>query len=70
MKISELIRLLETQKQAFGDIEVTMQATLLSNGYSTTNNHAMPDVFESTVESVIKKEGGKLGDRLKLTWKM
>ena len=70
MKISELITLLEIQKTEFGDLEVTMQATLLSNGYSTTNNHAMPDVFESTIEKSIKKEGGKLGDRLELTWKM
>ena len=70
MKISQLIKHLEIQQQTLGDLEVTMQATLLSNGYSATNSPAMPDVFESTIETSIKKDGGKLGERLKLTWKM
>ena len=70
MKISQLIKHLEIQQQTLGDLEVTMQATLLSNDYSATNSPTMPDVFESTVEKSIKKDGGKLGDRLELTWKM
>lgn len=70
MKISELIRLLEIQKTEFGDLEVTMQATLLSNGYSATNSPDMPDVSEITVEKSIKKDGDKFCERLELTWKM
>ena len=69
MKISELITLLETAKLKHGDIEVTMQGTTLQDGFSATNTTAMPDVFESTVESsMLYDKADILGKRLRLFW--
>ncbi|TKB53317.1 hypothetical protein [Ferrimonas aestuarii] len=66
MKISQLIALLEQQQEQLGDVEVTMQATLLPDGYCAAGNVA--DVFESTVESVQELDEGRLGMRLRLFW--
>ena len=68
MKISKLIAVLQAQQAKLGDVEVTMQATLLSDGFSATNTKTMPDVFESTVENVIAKSDGELGQRVRLYW--
>ena len=40
MLISELIEMLEFRKKKLGDIEVTMQGTLLKDGFSTCNSEA------------------------------
>lgn len=68
MRISELIAMLEMEKSRVGDVEVTMQATMLSDGFSASGSASMPDVFESTVETAICKQDGKLGKRLRLYW--
>ena len=53
MKISDLIAELEFMKLKHGNIEVTMQGTLLKDGYSQNDSGIMPDVFESPVETLI-----------------
>jgi hypothetical protein len=53
MLISELIEQLNGQMERHGDLEVTMKGTLLSEGFSQTNNKNFPDVFESTVETLM-----------------
>ena len=68
MRISQLITKLKEEQERIGDVEVTMQATVLSDGYSCINSKTLPDVFESTVSTVMKQEGGKLGKRLRLFW--
>lgn len=69
MKISDLIKELEIAKSTHGDIQVSMQATLLKDGFSSNNSDVMPDVFESTVESSrIYEAEGVLGKRLRLFW--
>ena len=65
--IEEMKRILKKE----GDMEVTMIATTLNEGYSTTGG--MSDVFESTIESnrVIEKPFGrekKVVKRLQLMW--
>ena len=69
MKISDLITGLELAKLKYGDIEVTMQGTLLTDGFSATDSEAFPDVFESTVETAILcDKNDALGKRLRLFW--
>ncbi|MBL4761510.1 MAG: hypothetical protein JKY93_02285 [Gammaproteobacteria bacterium] len=70
MKISKLILLLEREKKRLGDIEVTMQATVLEDGYASNEGGNIPDVFESTIESSRDYDDGRLGKRLKLFWQM
>lgn len=70
MKISELIKELESFQERVGDVEVVMQGTLLKDGFSASNSKLMPDVFESTVETIVSKTGGSIGDRVRLFWQM
>jgi hypothetical protein len=69
MKISQLIKELSAQQKEHGDIEVVMQATLLSDGFSASGcaNPNFADVFESTVETLrVKGNGG--GKSLRIYW--
>ena len=69
MKISDLIAELDAAKLKHGHIEVTMQGTLLKDGFSQNNSRTFPDVFESTIESSrIYETEGNLGKRLRLFW--
>lgn len=71
MRISELVKVLEREKELIGDVQVTMQATLLKDGFSQSGSDIIPDVFESTVETVIayNKESENLPTkRLRLFW--
>jgi hypothetical protein len=70
MKISQLIDLLEHAKQDIGDVEVTMQGTVLPDGFSANDSKACPDVFESTVESSYTYDAGPLGKRIRLFWQV
>lgn len=70
MRISQLIDHLKSEQAKHGDLETTMQATLLDDGFSATNTPTMPDVFESTVESSTVLDEGKLGKRLRLHWQV
>lgn len=59
MKISELIRQLQSIKKEHGEIEVTCTAAMVSDGYSFTTgdtNSKFPDVIESTVENLLVQE--------------
>ncbi len=55
MKISEIIKELSIIQSKEGDIEVTCTASLLHDGFAEKNS-PIPDVFESTVETLIVKE--------------
>ena len=58
MKISTLIEELRKTLEREGDIEVTCTATSLEGDIETT---ALPDVWESTVEHLVMREGGAFG---------
>jgi len=67
MNISKLIIELEKIKKAQGDIEVTTTGCLLDDGFSTAGNNNLPDVFESTVESMtVHRDSSSLGCRVRL----
>lgn len=71
MLISELEALLAQERKREGDIQVTMQGTLLPNGYSRTGStiEKLSDVFESTIEQgMIIEKDDDLGKRLQLFW--
>ena len=70
MLISELEALLKREREFMGDVQVTMQATLLPDGYSRTGSdiEKLSDVFESTIETAIQYDHGELGKRLRLFW--
>lgn len=68
MKISELIKSLDKVMLDNGDIEVVMQGTLLKDGFSAGNSKLIPDVFESTVETLEVRNSGKMGKRVRLYW--
>ena len=69
MNISDLITELEMMKLKHGNIEVTMQGTLLEDGFSQTESKVIPDVFESTVETLMLYEkDDSLGKRVRLFW--
>lgn len=70
MKISEVIEMLERQKELNGDIKTTMIATLCPIGYSMGESKVMEDVFESTVESCHVLTEGKFGKRLMIQWQL
>lgn len=56
MKITRLVEELERVREKHGDIEVTVTASLLSDGYSLGSLRNLPDVFESTCENLILQE--------------
>lgn len=64
MKISDLIRELSVIKSNQGDLEVTCTASLLNDGFAEKNS-PVPDVFESTVETLLVKspEEGSFGQK-------
>jgi len=62
MKISELIEDLRAVHVKEGDIEVTCTGCLLEDGHGGL----VPDVFETTVENLIVRDGGNLGRRVRL----
>lgn len=71
MLISELEALLKREREFVGDVQVTMQATLLPDGYSRTGSdiEKLSDVFESTIEQgMIIEKDDDLGKRLQLFW--
>jgi len=71
MKISKLIEILEHHKANMGDVEVTMQGSALADGFSQHGLKAMPDVFETSIESAIAYDEGEKGinfKRLRLFW--
>lgn len=70
MLISELIEQLERVKDEDGDLEVTMQGSLLEDGYKARKDSAIVDVFESTVCSmrVYDKDDFVIPHRLRLFW--
>ena len=64
MKISLLIKELQKELEAKGDIEVTLTATTWPDGFSTDNT--VPDVFESTVETLHYGKDKKFGKHIRL----
>ncbi len=70
MLISELIKSLERQKERLGDVQVTMQSTLLQDGFSREGGFAFPDIFEGTVETLIAHDEGEMGNRVRLYWQI
>lgn len=60
MKISTLIEELSKALEKEGDIEVTCTASSLGDDIETT---ALPDVWESTVEHLVVREGGTFGGK-------
>ena len=50
-KISKLIEKLERAQEQYGDVEVYMQGTVLSN----YKEHGVPVIFDSTVETILPK---------------
>lgn len=56
MLISELIEQLENVQAKHGDIEVSVTASMLDDGFSESGFEQMPDVFESTCENLIVLE--------------
>jgi hypothetical protein len=67
MKITEMIIMLSEQLKHHGDIDVVMQATLLSDGFTSQNMPKFPCVFESSVESYrVLNDGDK--KRVRLYW--
>tara|TARA_R110000851_G_C13102760_1_gene569337 strand:- start:80453 stop:80668 length:216 start_codon:yes stop_codon:yes gene_type:complete len=69
MRIDDLIEALANERRLYGNLEVTVQATLLPDGYSQTKSGIMQDVFESTVETMMVREDGDVfGKRLRLLW--
>jgi len=57
MKISALIEELSKTLEKEGDIEVTCTAA----GQDCADTIALPDVWESTVEHLVIREGGAFG---------
>lgn len=57
MLISELIRELQKVRSKEGDIEVTCTASTLNDGHGG----GIPDVCESTVETLVIVKGAPLG---------
>ena len=76
MLISKLIEDLQRTLDEEGDMEATMTATFLSEGYRSggdvpANPGVMADVFESTVEGHrVIDDDHKLGKRVKIHWQM
>ena len=68
MKLSQLIKMLQAEQARVGDVEVTMQATLLPDGFSASGSKSHPDVFESTVENVLVQDDDARGKRVRLFW--
>jgi len=64
MKISQLVYELNRIKEQEGDIEVTVTASYLEDGFCTRGS-ALPDVFESTCETLIvtDKDNGNLDEK-------
>lgn len=62
MKISKLIEQLQQLKKREGDIEVTCTGSMLEDGHGGP----IPDVYETTVENLIVRDGGDLGKRVRL----
>jgi len=58
MKITELIDELRKTLEKEGDIEVTCTATALEGEIESA---ALPDVWESTVENLVVRDGGTFG---------
>ncbi len=63
MKISQLIKELESIKAVSGDIEVTCTASARPDA---SVDDLFPDIYESTVENLILRNGGPLGRRVRL----
>lgn len=63
MKISKLIDRLNWVKERHGDIEVTCTGATLPDGHG---HSATPDVFETTVESLVVGEHKTLGKRVRI----
>lgn len=61
MKISELIEQLESAMREHGDVQVTCTAALQDD-----DKGPIPNVFESTIETLAVREGGSLGTRVRL----
>ena len=68
MKVSQLIEELYQVKEQHGDIEVTLTAALVKDGFSVKDREALPDVFESTCENLIIRDDpkGSLKKRVRL----
>ena len=69
MLLSELNRKTSEWIEKYGDIQVTMQSTVLQDGFSKLGctNPKLSDVFESTVESHIHYDAtDELPERVKL----
>ena len=62
MKISQLIARLQELKKQEGNIEVTCTGSNLNDDHGGP----IPDVFETTVENLVVRDGGNLGKRVRL----
>lgn len=63
MYIDELIDELNRIKKREGNIQVTCTGTVLPD---SPENMPLPDVFETTVETLLVRRGGMLGTRVRL----
>ena len=61
MKISDLIAELQEVMGREGDIQVTCTGTTLPDGHGQLP--ALPEVFETTVETLLVRSGGQFGAR-------
>ncbi len=64
MKISQLIAQLEATLEREGNLEVTCTGSTLEDNHGG----AIPDVYETTVETLVVKTDGDLGKRVRLYW--
>lgn len=62
MKISQLVETLKGMQARHGDIEVTCTASTLEDNHGG----AIPDVYESTVETLVVYNEGDMGPRVRL----
>lgn len=62
MKIRQLIEQLQDLCKREGNLEVTCTGSTLEDGHGGP----VPDVFETTVENLVVRDGGKLGKRVRL----